>query len=139
MDGGTLAEWFTNSVQNRHRGQCVTGVHVQTAQRCIPPTSEPIPQQSKPALTSQFTATLSHGATEVEEEIYAVQGLETALVGHPAIETMDLISRMNTVKGGEEYVKKYPDLFQGLGSMEGLHFDCFLKSSKSWREWRKWE
>ena len=57
----------------------------------------------------------------MEEEIYVVQGLETALVGRPAIEAMDLISRVNTVKGGEEYVKKYPDLFQGLGSMEGVY------------------
>ena len=34
---------------------------------------------------------------------------------------MNRFSRVNTVKGCEEYVKKYPDLFQGLGSMEGAY------------------
>ena len=57
----------------------------------------------------------------MEEEIYVVQGWETALVGHPAIEAMGLISRVNTVKGYKEYVEKYPDLFQGLGLMEGAY------------------
>ena len=57
----------------------------------------------------------------MEEEIYVVQGLETALVGRPAIEAMGLISRVNTVKGYKEYVERYPDLFQGLGSMEGAY------------------
>ena len=86
------------------------GVTLQQASRSLSG-----PSQHPLQVCGQFTATLSHGATEVEEEMYVVQGLETALVGHPAIEAMDLISRVNTVTGGEEYVKKYPDLFQGLG------------------------
>jgi len=53
----------------------------------------------------------------VEDEIYVVQGLETALIGRPAIEAMGLISRVNMVEGCQEYVKAYPDLFQGLGLM----------------------
>ena len=86
------------------------GVTLQQASRSLSGLS-----QHPLQVCGQFTATLSYGATEVEEEIYVVQGLETALAGRPAIETMDLISRVNTVKGCEEYVKKYPDLFQGLG------------------------
>lgn len=68
------------------------GVTLQASRSLSGPSQHPL------QVCGQFTATLSHRATEVEEEMYVVQGLETALVGRPAIETMILISRVNTVK-----------------------------------------
>ena len=79
------------------------------------------PSQHPLKVCGQFTATLSQGATEVEEEIYVVQGLETALVGRPAIEAMGLISRVNTVKGYKEYVEKYPARSRLNGRSLPLH------------------
>ena len=94
----------------------LSGITLQQASRSLSgPSQQPL------QVCGQFTAILSQGATAVEEEIYVVQGLETALVGRPAIEAMGLISRVNMVEGCQEYVKAYLDLFQGLGSMEGAY------------------
>ena len=96
--------------------QQLSGITLQQASRSLRG-----PSQHPLQVCGQFTAILSQGVREVEEEIYVVQGLETALVGRPAIEAMGLISKVNTVKGCEEYVNTYPDLYQGLGSMEGAY------------------
>ena len=131
----------------------LSGITLQQASRSLSgPSQQPL------QVCGQFTAILSQGATAVEEEIDVVQGLETALVGRSPIEAMGLISRVNMVEGCQEYVKTYPDLFQGLARwkepttsssdqtpnhllclhLEGWHSHCSLKSNKSWREWRKW-
>ena len=42
-----------------------------------------------------------------------------ALLGKPAIYELHLISRLESVKGRIDYRGEYPDLFHGLGMMEG--------------------
>ena len=75
----------------------LSGITLQQASRSLSgPSQQPL------QVCGQFTAILSQGATAVEEEIYVVQGLETALVGRPAIEAMGLISRVNMVEGCQE-------------------------------------
>ncbi len=59
----------------------------------------------------QFTATLKHRANEVKEEICIVQGLQMALLGHPAIIALGLVARANAVEDTEKkIVARYQDL-----------------------------
>lgn len=56
----------------------------------------------------------------MEEEIFVVRDLQTALMGRPAIEAIQLVSRVNTVHDSRQKVlKKYDHLFRGLGTMDG--------------------
>ena len=56
----------------------------------------------------------------MEETIFVVQGLQTALMGRPAIEALNLDSRINAMDDSQQkLLDKYAHLFQGLGTMEG--------------------
>ena len=66
--------------------------------------------------------TLSLGETCVTEDIYVVKGLKEPLLGQPAIEKLNLLARINEIQSQsyEERIKaKYPQLFHGLGELEG--------------------
>ena len=54
----------------------------------------------------------------VVKKYFIVTGLCRALLGRPAIEALNLIARLDLVKV-DCYKAKYPELFSGLGSMEG--------------------
>ena len=47
-------------------------------------------------------------------------GLCKALLGCPAIEALKLVTRLDSVEK-ESYKAKYPELFSGLGSLQGEH------------------
>lgn len=87
------------------------------------PATKPLrgPAEQPLEARGQFKGTLArepadHGVTE---RIFVIRGLETALVGRPAIEAMGLVSRVSTIQEGERYAVMYPDLFKGLGTLEG--------------------
>ena len=68
--------------------------------------------------------TLSLGETCVTEDIYVVKGLKEPPLGQPAIEKLNLLARINEIpfQSYEERIKaKYPQLFHGLGELEGEH------------------
>ena len=68
----------------------------------------------------QFTGTLRHGACTSEE--FVMKTLQMSLLGHPAIEALGLVSRVNTVGDQRQHnTVKYSDLFQGLGKIPGTH------------------
>ena len=49
-----------------------------------------------------------------------VKGLRKALIGHPAITSLQLVSQVNLVNSSkQEVVSKFPKLFKGLGTIEG--------------------
>ena len=48
-----------------------------------------------------------------------MEGMHNALLGNPAIDELHLISRVESVKGSTGCRGEYPDLFHGLGKMEG--------------------
>ena len=52
------------------------------------------PRQFPLLVCGQFTGLIKHGSKEVEEKIFVGTGLKIALIGHPAIETLNLISRV---------------------------------------------
>ena len=67
----------------------------------------------------QFVATLWHGDKQVTEDVFVVWKLSCALLGRPAIEFLDLVSRVNTVQVKKNLLHKFPKLFDGLGQLEG--------------------
>ena len=88
----------------------------------LKPVSKSLTAPSRQSLhvCGQFTGHCTYGAREAEEEIFVVQGLQTALMGRPAIEALNLVSRINTVDDPQrKLLDKYAHLFQGLGTMEG--------------------
>ena len=74
--------------------------------------------------------TLSLGEKCVTEDIYVVKGLKEPLLGQPAIQKLNLLARINEIQSQsyEESIKaKYPQLFHGLGELEG-EYEIKLKS-----------
>ena len=75
--------------------------------------------------------TLSLEETCVTEDIYVVKGLKEPLLGQPAIEKLNLLARINEIQSQsyEERIKaKYPQLFHGLGELEG-EYEIKLKQT----------
>ena len=48
-------------------------------------------------MRGQFTSLLRHGNKKVEEETFVMSGLKMSLIGRPAIEALNLVSRVNSV------------------------------------------
>ena len=70
-------------------------------------------------VVGMFTADLQWKNKTSTQNIYVVEGMHKALLGKPAIDELHLISRVESVKGSIDYRAEYPDLFHGLGKMEG--------------------
>jgi len=73
----------------------------------------------------QFTGTLTHSDNSAEQEIYAVKGLCKPLIGPPAIMALSKVNLIDSVK--QQVVDQHPELFQGLGTIEG-EYSIKLKS-----------
>ena len=59
---------------------------------------------------------------KIWEDIYVFKGLKEPLLGQLAIEKLNLVARINEIQSQsyEERIKaKYPQLFHGLGELEG--------------------
>ena len=67
----------------------------------------------------QFTGTLQSEGRRCQQQIFVVRGLRTNLLGLPAITSLHLATRLNSVNepGKEEIQAEYPKLFQGLGTL----------------------
>ena len=63
----------------------------------------------------QFVATLQHGNKQVTEDVFVVRRLSRALLGRPAIESLDLVSRVNAVQSKKNLLC---ELFDGLGKLD---------------------
>ena len=67
-----------------------------------------------------FTGTLQHGSCTSSEDIFVVNNLQMSLLGRPAIESLRLVSRVNTV-ADQKLPYMHQDLFQGLGKIPGKY------------------
>ena len=87
------------------------------------PNSERLPVQGL------FMGKIRHGDTEVTEEVPRAY---LPLLGWPAIESLGLLQRVNTVMNTntEQIVKQYPNLFDGLGKLEGNYTICMEEGAK---------
>ena len=65
----------------------------------------------------QFKGVLKKGEYQTKEVVYVVRGLKFNLLGLPAIRLLHLISEVNTTSGEEDWPKKFPALFKGLGTL----------------------
>ena len=70
-------------------------------------------------VVGMFTAVLQWKNKTTTQHIYVIASLHRALLGNPAIDQLHLISRVESIKGSIDYRGEYPDLFHGLGKMEG--------------------
>ncbi|KAL5491281.1 hypothetical protein EMCRGX_G016538 [Ephydatia muelleri] len=71
-------------------------------------------------LIGQFNATLKHRGGVTSEEVYVVLGLQTPLIGLPAIKALGLVVRVCATESGDyatRILNSYPDLFSGLGTL----------------------
>ena len=67
-------------------------------------------------VSGQFTGILLYNQYETQGEIF-VEELLQPLLGLPAIESLNLLSRINRASSTDNFVNLYPDLFNGLGSL----------------------
>ena len=84
------------------------------------PASKRLTGPDKQALRvcGQFSATCTYEDRQIQEEFFVVRDLQRALMGRPAIEGLDLISRINSLEQNS-MPQKYPHIFQGLRTMKG--------------------
>ena len=63
---------------------------------------------------------LKRGSQEVQQEIFVVKNLRRHLLGRPAVEALGLAVRVGAIFDGETNpVQLFPQMFQGLGKLEG--------------------
>ena len=68
----------------------------------------------------RFSAVLSRGQSETEQEIYVAKTLNRPLLGRPAIKALHLVQRVQRVQGVPlNPFQQFPSLFQGLGKLQG--------------------
>ena len=78
------------------------------------------PANSHLLVIGRFTGSLTYKQTNCQQEIFVVQGLQSNLLGLPAIKALALITRLETATLSESRVKQsYPNLFNGLGTLGG--------------------
>ena len=76
------------------------------------------PSNSELPVKGQFTAMLKYKNKVIEQDLYVVESLHKHLLGHPAIEALNIVTRVLTIEGSGP-VEQYPQLFVGLGKLEG--------------------
>jgi len=66
----------------------------------------------------KFNATLTYKSRSSRQTIYVVKDLRRSLPGCPAIESLNLITRVGSIDdSSNDYITKYPKLFKRLGSL----------------------
>ena len=68
-------------------------------------------------VSGQFTGMLSYKQCKALGEIFVVEGLLQPLLGLPAIESLHILSGVNTISYSQKFENLYPDLFNGLGNL----------------------
>ena len=80
------------------------------------------PAMAPLTVVGQFTANLTFRQITCKQTVFVVKDLKNNLLGLPAIASLNLISRINSVHCSADEVRKlYPHLFQGLGSLGEEH------------------
>ena len=86
------------------------------------------PTGSRLKAVGQFKGTLKNKNHRIKETIYVVQGLKSNLLGMPAIRALHLIPEVNAITEEQDWVRKFPDLFQGLGTL-GEEYTIHLREN----------
>ena len=67
----------------------------------------------------QFTGRLRREDRTTHQEVYVVDQLHKPLLGRPAIEALGLLARIRSVREETSQAERFPQLFEGLGRMQG--------------------
>ena len=76
------------------------------------------PGHNRLQVLGQFKGYLQKGGKTTQEEIFVIPGARQPLLGHPAIATLELVSKVEAVQAENTEEKcraKFPKLFEGLG------------------------
>ena len=76
-------------------------------------------QKILPCSEGTVHGSLRHRDKEVSEEVFIVRRLRHPLLGRPAVESLGLVSRLKCVQTKTDFAKKFPELFEGFGKLEG--------------------
>ena len=72
----------------------------------------------------KFQAKLTSNQKCIHNEVYVVKGLERPLLSRYASQSLNLINKVDAISSAEyknNIVNQYPDLFKGLGEIEGKY------------------
>lgn len=88
------------------------------------------PSKQQLEVLGQLQAELSHKSKTAVQPIYVVKGLQSNLLGLPAIRALDLVARLDTAEttltSATNVMEKFPSVFTGLGNL-GEEYDIKLK------------
>ena len=70
-------------------------------------------------MCGKFTGVIQYKKTVVEQEVFVIRDLHNALIGLPAIEALQLVNRVSNIT--LDIPAKFPNLFEGLGSLPGKY------------------
>ena len=93
---------------------------IRSSKTLFGPTHTPLPA------LGCFMGVIKRGEESSSQEIFVVDGARPALLGHPAIDTLKIVQTVNAVEA-EEVKEKFPNLFKGLGKLNGPDYVIKLK------------
>ena len=137
MTSGCANTWFTPIHQETlfklDTGTEVTAISVDTYQHIGKPqlhTPDKIlygPSRQPLQVLGQFLGSLAYKAKQSQQQVFVVKGLQTNLLGLPAITALNLAARVNTTLSSEaDICQRFPKVFEVLGNL-GDEFEIKLK------------
>ena len=87
------------------------------------------PSNQSLQVQGKFLANIQYGEMFTKQPCYVVTGLARPLLGRPAIEKLNLLTRVNTIQESSP-MKKYSKLFTGLGKLPGCYTIKLLDGAK---------
>ena len=85
------------------------------------------PSKSPLKVIGQFTHTLQYRNRSSQQEIFVVKGLKKNLLGLPAVTSLELVARVDTLTDSQtEIITTFPKVFKGLGNL-GEPYEISLK------------
>ena len=100
----------------------------------LQPTSRRLcgPSQYALSVLGKVVVKLKKVKCETEETVYVVRSLRRPLLGRPAIESLRLVKRVNTIMKmtSNNIRQRFPQLFIGLGKLQGNYHICLKPGAK---------
>ena len=88
------------------------------------------PNQNLLPVKGQFRGQIRVGKRATEQTIYVVEGLHKSLLGQPAIQALQLLKRIGAVEKGFKPEECFPNLFTGLGKLNGEYTICLREGAQ---------
>ena len=78
----------------------------------------------------QFAAKLSYRQSTATENVFVAEGLRNDLLGLPAIMSLKLVQKVETISRDQLVQEQFPTVFKGLGTIGG-EYTIMLKEGAS--------